>query len=243
MHVILEKSLKEASKYFQNFFIHEYSEKGALHAVDARIKIFTTLVLIFLSISTFEPQKIIFIILTLTALAKLSKISLKKIITRIWLFSSFSFTITLPLFFQDPLYPFLFTLRVIASLTAIQLLIMSTSFSEICSALRSLHAPKIFVSALWIAYRYILLMFQELISIFMARESRRVAKGSHLDLWRKGGESIGLFFIRSFEKAERVQLAMLARGDEIAYYRGRLRKVDFIYLLLLTFVVVWWVVI
>jgi len=77
----------------------------------------------------------------------------------------------------------------------------------------------------------------------MARESRRVAKGSHLDLWRKGGESIGLFFIRSFEKAERVQLAMLARGDEIAYYRGRLRKVDFIYLLLLTFVVVWWVVI
>ncbi|MHC1587478.1 MAG: cobalt ECF transporter T component CbiQ, partial [Candidatus Syntropharchaeia archaeon] len=229
MHVILEKSLKEASKYFQNFFIHEYSEKGALHAVDPRVKIFATLILILISVSTFEPQKILFVTLTLIALAKFSKISLKKVFARIWLFSLFSFIITLPLLFQDAFYPFLFTLRVIASLTAIQLLIMTTSFSEICSALRSLRVPKLFVSALWIAYRYILLMFQELISIFMARESRRVSKGSHFDVWRKGGESVGLFFIRSFEKAERVQLAMIARGgDEIAYYRGRAGKVDFI---------------
>ncbi len=242
MHELLERSIKEASTYFQNFFIHEYSEEGALHKVDARIKILGTLLLIVLSVSTFDVEKVVFVILSLVAVAWISKISLKIILSRIWLFSLFTFIVVLPLSVNDPEYGIVFTLRVVSALIAIQILIITTPFNEVVYALRSFKLPELFTSALWLAYRYVLLMFTELIGILMARESRRVAKTGHFEVMKKGGQALGLFFVRSFERAERVQLAMAARGDKIVPYRGRLKNLDGFYLAILLTITIWWVI-
>lgn len=123
------------------------------------------------------------------------------------------------------------------------MLIMTTNFSDLCSALRSFKVPETFVSALWLAYRYAIIMFNELLSILLARESRRVSKGSHMDVWRKGGEAVGLFFLRSLEKAERVQMAMEARGGSMINYQGKIKKLDLIYTVIVMFSVFWWVII
>ena len=243
MHELLERTIKEASDYFQNFLIHEYSKKSVLHKIDGRIKLVSTVVFVILAVSTFNLNKVIMVLLFLFVISAITGLSLKKIFERIWLFTLFSYIVVLPLSIYNPLYGITFTLRVAASLIAIQILIMTTSFAEICSALRSFKIPKTFVSALWIAYRYAILMFRELFAILLARESRRVAKGSHMDVWRKGGEAVGLFFLRSFERAEKVQLAIEARGGNVVEYRGKIKKLDLIYSTIVIFTAFWWVII
>lgn len=243
MHELLERTIKEASGYFQNFLIHEYSKKSALHAVDARIKLIATIIFIVLAVSTFNLEKVLLVLIFLTAISAVTGLSLRSIAERIWLFTLFSFIVVLPISISNPAYAVTFTLRVATSLVAIQMLVMTTSFAEICLALRSFRVPEVFVSALWLAYRYAVLMFRELLSILLARESRRVSKGSHMDVWRKGGEAVGLFFLRSFEKAEKVQLAMEARGEGLNHYHGKLKMLDFVYATIVAFTVFWWVII
>uniref|UniRef100_A0A7C2NGC4 Cobalt ECF transporter T component CbiQ n=1 Tax=Archaeoglobus fulgidus TaxID=2234 RepID=A0A7C2NGC4_ARCFL len=243
MHELLERTIREASGYFQNFLIHEYSKKSALHAVDARVKLLATIIFIVLAVSTFKLEKVLLVLIFLAIISAVTGLSLISLAGRIWLFTLFSFIVVIPISLSDPAYLITFTLRVAASLLAIQMLVMTTSFSEICLALRYFRVPELFVSALWLAYRYAILMFRELLGILIARESRRVSKGSHMDVWKKGGEAMGLFFLRSFEKAERVQLAMEARGETLNHYHGKLKKLDFVYATILVFTVFWWVII
>ncbi|MEM2726996.1 MAG: cobalt ECF transporter T component CbiQ [Archaeoglobaceae archaeon] len=242
MHVVLEKTLKNASAYFQNFFIHEYSSKGVIHSIDARVKLLTTFAFVILAVSTFDPKKLLFLLSSLIAISIILGLSFRSLLKRVWLFSLFSFIVVSPLLLRDMVYPFLFTLRVLTALIAVQILVMSTSFAEICYALRSLKVPEIFVHGLWLAYRYILVVFQDIINILLARESRRVAKGSHMELWRKGGEAIGLFFLRSIERAERVQLAMASRGDKIFGIGTQFGILEIIYITLSTFIALWCIV-
>jgi cobalt/nickel transport system permease protein len=239
MHVVLEKTLKNASSYFQNFFIHEYSSKSTLHSIDARVKLIGTFLFVILAVSTFEPKKLLFLLLSLILISTILGLSLKNLIRRVWLFPLFSFAVVSPLLLQDPGYPLLFTLRVLIAVIAVQMLVMSTSFAEICSALRSIKVPEIFVHGLWMAYRYILVVFQDIINILLARESRRVARGSHLELWRKGGEAVGLFFLRSIERAERVQLAIASRGERIIGGKLQFGTLEAIYISLSAFVALW----
>lgn len=239
MHVVLEKTLKNASSYFQNFFIHDYTSKGVLYSINAQVKLLSTLVFVILAVSTFDPKKLIFLLFSLILISKILELNLKGLIKRVWLFSLFSFLVVSPLLIQEPKYPFLFTLRVLIALIAVQMLVMSTSFADICSALRSFKVPEIFVHGIWLAYRYILVVFQDIISILLARESRRVAKGSHADLWKKGGESVGLFFLRSIERAERVQLAILSRGERIIQSKFKFGLLEIVYISLSAFVALW----
>ncbi|MCX8171995.1 MAG: cobalt ECF transporter T component CbiQ [Archaeoglobaceae archaeon] len=239
MHEVLEKSLKRASSYFQNFLVHEYPPNGAIHSIDARVKLLSTFVFVVLAVSTFEPEKLLFLFLSLIVLVKILGLSLKNLFMRIWLFSLFSLIVVSPVFLQDFWYPFIFTLRVLIALIAVQMFVMSTTFAEICSALKSFKVPELFIHGLWLAYRYIVVVFQDILNILLARESRRVTKGSHMDLWRKGGESIGLFFLRSIERAEKIQLAIISRGDRIVQYRGKFGFLEITYISLSAFIVLW----
>lgn len=241
MHVLLERTLKSASSYFQNFFVHDYGKEGAIHEIDARVKFVSTTIFVLLAVSTFEATKLFFLLFSLLATAKILGISLKKLLKRVWLFSVFSFTAVSPFLLSDPQYPFLFSLRVLISLVAVQTLVMSTSFYDLCSALRSLKVPETFVHALWVAYRYTILLFQDIVNIMLARESRRVAKTSHREIWTKGGESLGLFFLRSVERAERLQLAMISRGDKVIAQSAKFGVLEISYIALVAFVVLWWI--
>lgn len=242
MHVVLEKTLKNASSYFQNFFIHEYNHRGILHAIDSRVKLLSSITFVILAVSTFELEKLLFLFLSLILVSAILGVNLKSLIKRVWLFTFFSFIVVSPFLLQNPKYSLIFTLRVLIALLAVQMLVMSTSFAEICFALRSLKVPELFVHALWMAYRYILVVFQDIINILLARESRRVSKGSHRDLWKKGGESIGLFFLRSIERAERIQLAIASRGEKIFGTNAKLGMLEIIYITLSGFIVLWWLI-
>jgi cobalt/nickel transport system permease protein len=67
-------------------------------------------------------------------------------------------------------------------------------------------------------YRFVLL--DELDRMATARRARTFARGRELP-WRTLGGLIGLLFLRTFERAERVHGAMVARG-----WQGTLRHLE-----------------
>jgi cobalt/nickel transport system permease protein len=97
------------------------------------------------------------------------------------------------------------------------MLVTSTTFPDLVSAMRSLRVPKILVSVISFMYRYIFVIADEALRLNRARESRSAspkgaAQGSIIWKTRVLGGMIGSLFLRSYERSERIHAAMLSRG-------------------------------
>ena len=99
-----------------------------------------------------------------------------------------------------------FALTVSASL----LLIATTSFPGVCHAVRRLGAPPLLVSQLLFLYRYLFVLMEEAMRMVRAREMRSFgARGAELRVFVR---LVGILFLRTVDRAQRIYDAMLARG-------------------------------
>lgn len=107
------------------------------------------------------------------------------------------------------------TLRLLASLLALNLLMATTSFYNLMGTLRALKVPVIFVQLIEFTWRYLYVLNQELQRMLFARRARAFKPGNslfHFFTLKTLGQLIGVLFMRSWERGERVYLAMAARG-------------------------------
>jgi cobalt/nickel transport system permease protein len=91
------------------------------------------------------------------------------------------------------------------------LLSATTKFTDLLKGLKELRMPKIVVLILSFMYRYIFVMVDEVMRMRQARDSRN-SGGGKLRQLKTIGSMIGTLFIRSYERGERIYVAMLARG-------------------------------
>ena len=102
------------------------------------------------------------------------------------------------------------------SVLAATVLAATTEPRALLRGLERLRMPALLVQILSFMIRYADVVAAELRRMRTARESRGF-RGRHLGALRVLGPTAGALFIRSFERGERVHLAMLSRG-----YAGRL---------------------
>ena len=101
-------------------------------------------------------------------------------------------------------------LRGLLAMQAVIILTLCTGFYDLCISLHKLGCPKILVTQLQFTYRYMLVMVREASDMDKARRSRGFGRKSYpLKLW---GAMIGQLLIRSYERALRINNAMLSRG-------------------------------
>jgi cobalt/nickel transport system permease protein len=96
------------------------------------------------------------------------------------------------------------------TISAALLLIATTSFPGVCHALRRLGFPALFVSQLLFLYRYLFVLMEEAMRIIRAREMRSFGTGS--TGIKVSARLIGILFLRTVDRAERIYYAMLSRG-------------------------------
>jgi cobalt/nickel transport system permease protein len=98
-----------------------------------------------------------------------------------------------------------------AAVVLLSLLVATSGIARILWALESLHAPRVVVLVSNLMFRYFDLLLDEWAAMNRARASRG---GDRLKLSRIRilASEIGLLFVRSWERAERVHQAMLSRG-------------------------------
>jgi len=111
------------------------------------------------------------------------------------------------------------------------ILIATTSMDGVCMALERLGLPRVFTIQIALLYRYVFVLLEETLRITRAREMR--ANGRPLVL-AEYGSLAGSLFLRTWERARRVHIAMLSRGFEGEFHGARppvFRLKDGVYLL------------
>ena len=104
-------------------------------------------------------------------------------------------------------------LRAWLSVLASGLLVATTPFPRLVTALRALGVPAVLTAILSFMYRYLFVLVDEATRMQTARQARSAGTGGTL-FWRAQvvGGMIGSLFIRSYERIERIHAAMRSRG-------------------------------
>src|ERR1700687_6044294 len=101
------------------------------------------------------------------------------------------------------------------SLGAMTVLSFAVPFPDMLRALQEMHVPRLFILFLAFLYRYGAVLGRETIKVergWKARYFGQVRKNP----WQQLGHILSALLIRSYERAERVYAAMLARGFSLS---------------------------
>lgn len=101
-------------------------------------------------------------------------------------------------------------IRFFLTVSSVLILISLTGFNTVCRALIGLGVPRVFVIQLLFFYRYIFVLVEEAEKMEMARSLRSFNDKSRP--FRIFVSIIGHLLLRSYDRAERIYLAMQCRG-------------------------------
>ncbi|MGB7414378.1 MAG: cobalt ECF transporter T component CbiQ [Thermosynechococcaceae cyanobacterium] len=104
------------------------------------------------------------------------------------------------------------TLKALLCLIGLNLLTLTTSVPALLQSLIQLRVPPLLVAILASMYRYIGVLVEELTTMRQAAASRNLKISSGRRQRSVIGNMFGSLFIRTYERGERVNQAMLARG-------------------------------
>jgi cobalt/nickel transport system permease protein len=213
------------------------TEDTAIHRLDARAKVCTTLVFIIAVVShdryAFTSLFPFFIYPVVTA--SRGNLPTGFIAGKIGMVIPFAFAVGIlnPLFDREVfvrLGPLAVNggwiscasiiIRTILTVGAAVILVAVTGFLPVCGALERMGAPRIFTVQLLFLYRYIFVLTEEANRAARARELRSYGgKGLGLSGF---GPLVGHLLIRTWLRAERIHMAMLARGFAGEFHSRRI---------------------
>ena len=229
----LEHTLHGISETLERaLFAEEISTRpGLFQSMDARVKVLSVLALL-VAVSLSRSLLVIAgVYLAALVLALASSIPAGFFIKRVWLaLPFFTGMIILPAFFVTP-GPALvqlplglvitstgFTtglfllLRVSTSLSLTLLLILTTPWNTVLSALTVLRVPDVFILILGMTYRYIYLLLHTANDMFLSRKSRVVGRLDAAEDRRMLAAISGTLLGKSLDMSGEVYLAMQSRG-------------------------------
>ncbi|MBI5557233.1 MAG: cobalt ECF transporter T component CbiQ [Deltaproteobacteria bacterium] len=212
---------------------------SVMHRLDARAKVLTTLVFIIsvVSFGRYEFTALFPFFIYPVVAASLANLPGGYLIKKIAMVIPFAFVVGMlnPLFDRQPmaqLGPLAVSggwiscasiiVRAVLTVGAAFILVGMTGFLSVCQALERLGTPKPFTVQLLFLYRYIFVLTEEGARASRARELRSCGrKGLGLSSF---GSLIGHLLIRTWLRAERIHMAMLARGFTGEFHSGQLTR-------------------
>jgi cobalt/nickel transport system permease protein len=212
--------------------------KGLLQAINPLAKLIAIVSMIVTSLFIFNLSYLAIVCIVPIALAICSKVPLSHFFSRTALIPVFGAIISLPVLFLTSGTPMasanigittitltlegltrflVFSVRVWFCVASLTLLILSTGFDKMLRLFASLKVPSVMVQLFSLTYRYFFVSVHEAQSVLMAKEARTYISKRTMNMQslRDLGGIIATLFIRTYERSERVYLAMKARGFEI----------------------------
>jgi len=230
---VLEHTLYGITETLEHaLFAEEISARaGLFQSLDARVKVISTLALL-IGVSFSKSLWVIAAIYLLTLFfAWTSAIPADYLIKRVWLtLPFFTGLIVVPALFITP-GPALFhlplglvitktglntvlflLLRVSTSVSLTLLLILTTRWNMVLSALSVYHLPDVLILILGMTYRYIYLLLRTANDMFLSRRSRTVGYLTTAENQRMLAAISGTLLNKSLNLSSEVYLAMQSRG-------------------------------
>ena len=98
------------------------------------------------------------------------------------------------------------------TMSALIALVSTTRFSDLLSGMRKLSLPKLLIIQLGFLYRYIFILIDIAHRTLRARNARKLTRLGFKKEMKITAAMVGSLLVRSIDKAERVNIAMRARG-------------------------------
>ena len=209
----------------EQLYVHRHTR---VHQLPAEVKIATLVVFMFIVVAT--PVEAFWAFaayaLLLGAIATVAQLSPRVVLPRMIVEVPFLlFAVLMPFFGPEPSVEVLGVSLSVAGLWAgwgiivkgtlgvlsAIILAATTRSRDIVSGLGALHLPTLMVSITMFMMRYMHVVSDEMHRMRVARESRGF-QATGVRSWPVIAQSAGALFIRSYERGERVHLAMLSRG-------------------------------
>jgi cobalt ECF transporter T component CbiQ len=246
---ILASTLKTLSRALSNALISEETARrsGVMQSLDPRVRMLGTLLLVIAVVLAHKIAVLLALFAGAIILALASAVTLRTLALRVWLVVlAFTGVIALPALFLTPGEPLsavssltrqgvhtatMLVARVEAAVTFTTVLVLTTPWTQILKALRSLGIPKEVVMMLTMAYRYIFLLAEMATQMFESRESRRVGALHGSEQRRLVAQTAGVLMSKSLDLSQEVFLAMQSRGyrgDVITITEPRLSPTDYL---------------
>ncbi|HEY7337848.1 MAG TPA: energy-coupling factor transporter transmembrane component T [Bryobacteraceae bacterium] len=92
------------------------------------------------------------------------------------------------------------------------LLIATTPLTQLLAALETLRAPRLFILVIQFLYRYLFVISEQAQHMRLAARSRSSAGSARVLHFQAAAGAVGVLFARSWERADGIYNAMLARG-------------------------------
>ncbi len=202
-----------------------------MQALDPRVRVLGTFLLVIAVVFVHKIAVLLALFVAALILALASAVTLRTLALRVWLaVLFFTGVIALPALFLTPGEPLsalpsitrqglhtavMLIVRVEAAVSFTTVLVLTTPWTQVLNALRSLGMPKEVVMMLAMSYRYIFLLAETATQMFESRESRRVGVLRGGDQRRLVAQTAGVLMSKSLDLSQEVFLAMQSRG-----YRG-----------------------
>ncbi|MFZ0391875.1 MAG: cobalt ECF transporter T component CbiQ [Calditrichia bacterium] len=212
------------------FLDHHREGNSLVHRANARLKLVMLLLFVLSVVSVPSRRFSAFILLCIIPLllAILSGIPVSHFLSKIFKIYPLIFIMTFLLPFlpsgeknlqifslriwETGIFKFLMiNLKAFLSIFMSVVIISTTDFSALLKGMEKMKIPSPILQILSFMYRFIFLLIDEGERMQMARQSRYIKLPLRLRL-QTGARQIGVFFVRTFERGERVQQAMDARG-------------------------------
>lgn len=186
-----------------------------IHRTPASIKLVVTLAFVTGLVLT-PVEKVGWIACALAivfALGRVARIPFSAFLGRLALAEPFALGVAVLVLFQGKgLSVFAaVALKSTACVAAVQLLGQTTAFPALLDVLRRARLPDTFVLALALLHRYLFVLLEESRRMRRARLAR-TWRSSPWQTWRSLASVIAVSFVRSIVRAERISVAMRARG-------------------------------
>jgi cobalt/nickel transport system permease protein len=214
------------------------SRKGLLQTINPLAKLLAVIAMIVTSLFIFNLSYLAVLCIIPIVLAVSSKIPLKHFLSRTTVIPFFAGVISIPILFWTSGSPFasanigiatltitsegivrflVFAVRVWFCVASLTLLILSTGFDKMLELLSTIKIPNVIVQLFGLTYRYFFVSIHEAQSVLIGKEARTYVhkRTINMQALKDLGSVVATLFIRTYERSERVYLAMKARGFEI----------------------------
>lgn len=216
------------------------SQDKLIYSINSALKIVCTLlVIICISISRSCTFLLIMDIYVLSNLFLMEKMARKRIFLRSLLFPIITLIALIPSMFYGNIYnSMLIFQKLILSILLMNLLAHNTKWSEMSKALKLIFIPDIFIWIMDITLKYIVLLGEFSINLLYALRLRAI--GITSNKYNSLAGIIGSLFFKSYKMSEEMFHAMECRGfigEYTTKVNLKLKKVDYIYLIINIFMI------
>jgi len=213
-------------------------KRGLMQNINPLINLIVVVFMIVASLFIFSLQYLLLICAIPIVLAVASRVPLEYLLSRtIWI-PAFAALISIPILFITPgpavaagnfrfftlvitstgITKFLvFTVRVWFCVASLITLVVSMGFEKLLKLLASLRIPTVVVHLFNLTYRYFFVSVHEVQSFLIAKEARTYIRRNTMNYQalKDFASILAALFIRTYERSERVYLAMKSRGFSI----------------------------